>query len=282
MAAIEGSTELERLVSRSRLIGADRTLVLHGGGNTSTKLVETDHLGRERRVIRIKGSGSDLATITAADFPGLWLDDLLPLRERAAMTDEEMVAYLSRCLVEPDAARPSIETLLHAFLPAPHVDHVHADAICSLANAPDPRAAVRDALGPDVAVVDYLRPGFELSKRVADLADSRAVVLAHHGLVTWGSTHEESYELTRELVASASDYLGSHGESAETGEPDEQRPRPSPRPALGRAPRRARRRRRPAWLRRPPRCRATRGAAEHTRPHAQDRRPLGGPVGRHR
>ena len=143
MAAIEGSTELERLVSRSRLIGADRTLVLHGGGNTSTKLVERDHLGRERRVIRIKGSGSDLATITAADFPGLWLDDLLPLRERDAMTDEEMVAYLSRCLVEPDAARPSIETLLHAFLPAAHVDHVHADAICALANAPDPNAAVR-------------------------------------------------------------------------------------------------------------------------------------------
>ena len=98
-------------------------------------------------MIRIKGSGSDLATITATDFPGLWLDDLLPLREREAMTDEEMVAYLSRCLVEPDAARPSIETLLHAFLPARHVDHVHADAICALANAPDPAAAVRDALG---------------------------------------------------------------------------------------------------------------------------------------
>ena len=200
MAAIEGSTELERLVSRSRLIGADRTLVLHGGGNTSTKLVETDHLGRERRVIRIKGSGSDLATITAADFPGLWLDELLPLREREAMTDEEMVAYLSHCLVEPDAARPSIETLLHAFLPAAHVDHVHADAICALANAPDANAAVRDALGPDVAVVEYVRPGFELSCRVADLADARAVVLAHHGLVTWGETHEASYGLTLELV----------------------------------------------------------------------------------
>ena len=124
------------------------------------------------------------------------------------MTDEEMVAYLARCLVEPEAARPSIETLLHAFLPAAHVDHVHADAICSLANAPDPVAAVRDALGPDVAVVDYLRPGFELSKRVAELADARAVVLAHHGLVTWGDTHEESYGLTLELVERAGDYLG--------------------------------------------------------------------------
>jgi rhamnose utilization protein RhaD (predicted bifunctional aldolase and dehydrogenase)/NAD(P)-dependent dehydrogenase (short-subunit alcohol dehydrogenase family) len=220
MAAIQGDTELERLVSRSRLIGADRSLVLHGGGNTSTKLVETDHLGRERRTIRIKGSGSDLATITGADFPGLWLDDLLPLRERNAMTDEEMVAYLARCLVEPEAARPSIETLLHAFLPAPHVDHVHADAICSLANAPDTHAAVHDALGEDVAIVDYLRPGFELSKRVADLADARAVVLAHHGLVTWGETHEESYELTLELVARARAFLGESPEQPELGEPD--------------------------------------------------------------
>jgi rhamnose utilization protein RhaD (predicted bifunctional aldolase and dehydrogenase)/NAD(P)-dependent dehydrogenase (short-subunit alcohol dehydrogenase family) len=201
-------TELDRLVARSRLLGSDPTLVLYGGGNTSTKLVEADHLGRERRSIRIKGSGSDLATATAADFPGLWLDDLLPLREREAMTDEEMVAYLARCLVDPESPRPSIETLLHAFLPAAHVDHVHADAICSLANAPDPEAAVRDALGDEVAIVPYLRPGFELSKRVADLAGARAVVLAHHGLVTWGNTHEESYELTIELVARAREYLG--------------------------------------------------------------------------
>ena len=114
-----------------------------------------------------------------------------------------MVAYLTRCLVEPDAPRPSIETLLHAFLPAAHVDHVHADAICALANAPDPEAAVHEALGDDVAVVPYLRPGFELSKRVAELADARAVVLAHHGLVTWGETHEESYGLTLELVERA-------------------------------------------------------------------------------
>ena len=151
-------------------------------------------------MLRIKGSGSDLATIEARHFPGLRLDELLPLREREAMSDEEMVAYLARCLVEPDAPRPSIETLLHAFLPAAHVDHVHADAICALANAPDPEAAVHEVLGDDVAVVPYLRPGFELSKRVADLAGARAVVLAHHGLVTWGETHEESYGLTLELV----------------------------------------------------------------------------------
>ncbi|HEY3922799.1 MAG TPA: SDR family oxidoreductase [Gaiellaceae bacterium] len=201
-------SELEQLVERSRRLGSDPGLVLYGGGNTSTKLVEPDHTGRERRVIRIKGSGSDLATCEAKDFPGLWLEELLPLRGRDSMTDEEMVAYLSRCMVEPDAPRPSIETLLHAFLPAAHVDHVHADAICALANAPDPEAAVHDALGDDIAVVPYLRPGFELSKRVAGCADARAVVLAHHGLVTWGDSHDDSYELTRELVDRAAAYVG--------------------------------------------------------------------------
>ncbi len=214
VAAIAGDTELDKLVARSRLIGADPALVLHGGGNTSSKLVERDHLGREQRVLRIKGSGSDLATIEARHFPGLRLDDLEPLRERAAMSDEEMVAYLTRCLVEPDAPRPSIETLLHAFLPAAHVDHVHADAICALANAPDPAAAVEEALGADVAVVEYVRPGFELSCRVAELADRRAVVLAHHGLVTWGETHEESYDLTLELVARAGEYVRSRAGAA--------------------------------------------------------------------
>jgi rhamnulose-1-phosphate aldolase/alcohol dehydrogenase len=211
VSAITGETELERLVARSRLIGADRSLVLHGGGNTSTKLVERDHLGRERRTIRIKGSGADLATAEASHFPGLWLDELLPLRDREALTDGEMLAHLARSMVDPDAPRPSVETLLHAFLPAAHVDHVHADAICALANAPDPEAAVRDALGDDVAVVAYVRPGFELSCRVADLADRRAVVLAHHGLVTWGETHEESYGLTLDLVSRARDYIETRG-----------------------------------------------------------------------
>jgi rhamnulose-1-phosphate aldolase/alcohol dehydrogenase len=211
VSPIAGETELDRLVARSRLIGSDPALVLFGGGNTSSKILERDHLGRERWVLRIKGSGSDLATIERAQFAGVWLDDVLPLRERERLSDEEMLEYLGRCLVTADEPRPSIETLLHAFLPALHVDHVHADAICALANAPDPAAAVHDALGDDVAVVDYIRPGFELSRQVADLSDARAIVLAHHGLVTWGDTHEESYGLTLELVARAVDYLRERG-----------------------------------------------------------------------
>jgi rhamnose utilization protein RhaD (predicted bifunctional aldolase and dehydrogenase) len=204
---IPGETELERLVNRSRQIGADPALVVHGGGNTSTKTREVDHLGHERDVLRIKGSGTDLKTIGADGFPGLFLDELRPLQERAVMSDEEMVAYLAHCMVEPGSRRPSIETLLHAFLPARHVDHVHADVICALTNNPEPERHVHAALGPDVAVVPYFRPGFDLSRQVAELAGARAVVLAKHGLVTWAETHEESYGLTLQLVAQAEAYL---------------------------------------------------------------------------
>jgi rhamnose utilization protein RhaD (predicted bifunctional aldolase and dehydrogenase) len=218
--SVPGKTELQRLVNRSRLIGADPTLVVHGGGNTSSKIVETDHLGRERVVLRVKGSGTDLKTIGADGFPGLFLDELLPLRERAAMTDEEMVAYLAHCMVEPGSRRPSIETLLHAFLPARHVDHVHADAICALTNTPDAERHVREALGPDVALVPYIRPGFDLSRQVADLAGARAVVLDKHGLVTWGDNHEESYGTTLDLVARAEVYLAERERHHEAYAPD--------------------------------------------------------------
>ena len=202
---------LQGLVERSRRLGADPELVVHGGGNTSSKGWGVDHLGRRRRSLLVKGSGSDLATVVARDFPALWLDDLLAVQDREAMTDEEMVAYLMRCLADPTAGRPSIETLLHAFLPATHVDHTHADTICALTKTPDGPRHVAAALGDDVAYVPYVRPGFALSRLVGDLAGARAVVLAHHGLVTWGETHEESEGLTHELVDRADRYLWAKG-----------------------------------------------------------------------
>jgi rhamnulose-1-phosphate aldolase/alcohol dehydrogenase len=210
-AGIDARTELEALVQRSRRLGADTGLVVHGGGNTSSKTVEHDHLGRIRDVLRIKGSGTDLRTIAADGFPGLYLDELLPLRARGAMTDEEMVDHLARCMLDPGARRPSIETLLHAFLPARHVDHVHADAIVTLTNTRDGERHVREALGTGVAYVPYVRPGFALSKLVADLAERDAVVLAHHGLVTWGETHEQSEQRTLALVARAEEYIAARG-----------------------------------------------------------------------
>ncbi len=208
--AVDARAELDALVQRSRRLGADTDLVVHGGGNTSTKTREPDHLGRLRDVLRIKGSGTDLRTIAEDGFPGLYLDELLPLRRRERMSDEEMVEYLARCMLDPAARRPSIETLLHAFIPARHVDHVHADAIVTLTNTRDGEGHVREALGAGVAYVPYIRPGFALSKLVADLAGSEAVVLAHHGLVTWGETHEESVQRTLDVVRRAEEYVAAH------------------------------------------------------------------------
>jgi rhamnulose-1-phosphate aldolase/alcohol dehydrogenase len=222
VGAEAGATTLDQLVYRSRLIGSEPALVVHGGGNTSSKTVAADHLGNERRVLLIKGSGSDLASVTRSSFAHLYLDEMLALADREAMTDEEMVAYLRHCVAEPDAPRPSIETLLHAFLPAAHVDHVHADSICALTNGRDGDEAIRAALGPDVAVVPWLRPGFELSKRVSELRDAEAVVLVHHGLVTWGDTPEESYDRTLDLSQRAAAYLSRR----------RQQPRPATVPTL--------------------------------------------------
>src|SRR4029079_10998263 len=127
---------LDGLAYRSNLLGADRALANQGGGNTSAKETIVDHGGRETRVLWVKGSGTDLASITTAGFPGLRLDELLPLREREAMDDAAMVEYLLRSAIRPDQPRPSIETLLHAFIAAPHVDHTHPDAVIALTSTP--------------------------------------------------------------------------------------------------------------------------------------------------
>ena len=126
--------DLDLLVYQSRLIGADPSLVVWGGGNTSLKVTEQDFRGRETKVLRVKGSGSDMKSIQRQDFPALRMDDLLTVFERADMTDDEMVEYQTRCLLESNSPRPSIETLLHAFLPFTSVAHSHADAILSLTN----------------------------------------------------------------------------------------------------------------------------------------------------
>ena len=128
-------TTLAQLVARSRRLGADRSICNWGGGNTSAKAEEVDFRGWRTQVLWVKGSGSDLAACTEASFTGLLLDDLLPLLERERLSDSEMVKYLGHCFFEPGRPRPSIETLLHAFLPFAHIDHTHADATNSFACA---------------------------------------------------------------------------------------------------------------------------------------------------
>jgi rhamnulose-1-phosphate aldolase/alcohol dehydrogenase len=211
--------ELEALVYRSNLLAADRSVVNFGGGNTSLKVRIPDHTGRETTVLWVKGSGSDLATIEASGFTGLRLDEILPLADRAAMTDEEMVAYLARCQLDPAMPRPSIETLLHAFVPHRHVDHTHPDAIGAIVGALDGERLAEECFGADAVWIPYIRPGFALSKLVADAVegrpDAKIVLLAKHGLVTWGATAADSYAATLEAINRAAAFVAEHRRGGE-------------------------------------------------------------------
>ena len=157
--AARGLSELEALAYRSNLLASDRAIVNFGGGNTSAKMRETDHAGRETTVLWVKGSGSDLATIDAGRIhrPPARRD---PAAGGArAMTDEEMVAYLARCQLDPSMPRPSIETLLHAFVPHAHVDHTHPDAIGAIVGAVDGERLAAECFGSDAVWIPYIRPG---------------------------------------------------------------------------------------------------------------------------
>jgi len=204
---LRGLDLVDQLVQVSRWVGAETSLAVWGGGNTSVKLTESDLLGRPVRVLRVKGSGSDLKSVTRRDFPGVRLPEVLALLGRDDMGDQEMVDYLARCLQEPSAPRPSIETLLHGFLDAEAVIHTHADAIVALTNTECGREAVQALFGKDALWVPYRRPGFGLSREVwaavREHPAARGIVLEKHGLSTWGPTLKDAYLATIELVSRA-------------------------------------------------------------------------------
>ncbi|MBJ7894364.1 bifunctional aldolase/short-chain dehydrogenase [Bacillus atrophaeus] len=201
----------EELVYRSNLIGSDRAVCNWGGGNTSMKTYEKDFRGRDIEVMWVKGSGSDLATMKAHNFTGLKLEDIRPLIEREEMTDEEMVEYLAHCMIDSKHPRPSIETLLHAFLPYQHIDHTHPDAIISICCADNGKQIAEDIYGNRFVWVPYVRPGFTLSKMIAEgVANNphaELVLMEKHGLVTWGNTSAESYEKTISIINEAERYI---------------------------------------------------------------------------
>ncbi|HVR29301.1 MAG TPA: bifunctional aldolase/short-chain dehydrogenase [Thermoanaerobaculia bacterium] len=198
-------------VYTSRLIGSEPTLVMHGGGNTSVKSLHRDLFGDEIEAIHVKGSGWNLESIEPPGLPGLDLAYLRRLREVDELSDEEMVNQLRTHLFDASAPNPSVETLLHAFLPAKFVDHSHADAILALTNQERGQEWVIEALGDRVAIVPYVMPGFGLAKAAAQIRDenpaAEAMVLDLHGLFTWGETARESYERHVEYVTRAEAFL---------------------------------------------------------------------------
>jgi rhamnulose-1-phosphate aldolase/alcohol dehydrogenase len=202
---------LGEVLHASHLLGADRAVSNFGGGNTSAKGPSSDHTGATVATMWVKGSGCDLATMTARDFTPLRLDDTLLLFEREEMSDEEMVAYLARCQLDPAAPRSSIETLLHAFVPAPHVHHTHPDAINALACAQGGERLIAECFGADAAWIEYIRPGFTLARQVGAAVREnpalRLVVLAKHGLVVWGDSAEEAYRRTIAVINQAAEFV---------------------------------------------------------------------------
>jgi rhamnose utilization protein RhaD (predicted bifunctional aldolase and dehydrogenase)/NAD(P)-dependent dehydrogenase (short-subunit alcohol dehydrogenase family) len=204
--------EIALRVYTTRLLGRDPKLVLHGGGNTSVKTRLPDLLDDQTEVLCVKGSGWDLGNIEPAGLPAV---RLAPLRrvllERSALSDEEMVAVQRANLLDPVAPTPSVETLLHAFVPHAFVDHTHATAVLSLIDQPDGEAIAADLYDGRMGVVPYIMPGFALAKKSAEvfeaMPDACGLVLHKHGIFTFGASAQEAYERMIAMVSLAEAHL---------------------------------------------------------------------------
>jgi rhamnose utilization protein RhaD (predicted bifunctional aldolase and dehydrogenase)/NAD(P)-dependent dehydrogenase (short-subunit alcohol dehydrogenase family) len=203
--------DLALRVYTSRLIGAESNLVLHGGGNTSAKTTMTNILGEEVEVICVKGSGWDLGDIEPAGLPALDLDYLRKLRVLQGLSDEEMVNQFRTHLLDASAPTPSIETLVHAFLPHKFIDHTHADAIVTLTNQPEAARLLAEALGDRIAVLPFIMPGFPLALAMAELYEQNpeveAIILMNHGIFTFGDEARTAYDRMIDYVTRAEQYI---------------------------------------------------------------------------
>ncbi|MES9850574.1 MAG: bifunctional aldolase/short-chain dehydrogenase [Candidatus Thiodiazotropha sp. L084R] len=205
--------ELALRVYSSRLLGSDPALVLHGGGNTSVKILEQDLFGEEEQILYVKGSGWDLATIEEPGYTPVRMSHLLRLAELDSLGDSEMVNQLKTHQTKANAPTPSVEAILHALLPYKYVDHTHADAIITLTNTPQGEQRIRELYQNRVVVIPYVMPGFDLARTVAQHfpkqvhADTLGMVLMNHGLFTFGDDAQQSYERMIQLVDEAEQYL---------------------------------------------------------------------------
>ena len=192
------NADLALRVYTTRLLGSDPLLVLHGGGNTSVKTQTTDLLGHTLDVLCVKGSGWDMGNIEPAGLPAVRLQPLQDYRALPALSDEDMVNIQRSNLMDSTAPNPSVETLLHAFLPHKFIDHTHSTAILSLTDQPDGEALCREVFGDTMAYVPYIMPGFALAKAAAEVYEANphveGLILVKHGIFTFGATAKEAYE----------------------------------------------------------------------------------------
>ena len=195
----------------TRLLGSDCKLVLHGGGNTSLKTHACDFLGERIDVLRVKASGADMAAIEADDMPAVGLAPLRRLRALDTIADQELVAIERANLIDPKAPNPSVEVMLHAFLPHKFVDHTHATAVLSVIDQPDGEEKCAEVFGGRLAFVPYLMPGFGLAKKATEVFErakpSDGLILSKHGIVTYGESAREAYERMIEMVSLAEDFI---------------------------------------------------------------------------
>lgn len=198
-------------VYTTRLLGGDPRLVMHGGGNTSVKTQMQDMLGDSHQVLCVKGSGWDMAVIEPAGLPAVRLDPLRRLQELNRLSDEDMVAFQRANLLDAFAPNPSVETLLHAFLPHKFVDHTHSSAILAVSDQPDGQDICRRIFGPRMAIVPFIPPGFLLAKKAAEVfaqnPDVEGLILHKHGIFTFAETARQAYERMIEHVSLAEAFI---------------------------------------------------------------------------
>ena len=207
--AAQFAGDLGRRVYTSRLLGRDKSLVLHGGGNTSVKIDARDLLGREHAVLYVKGSGWDLELIEEAGFSPVRLDHLVDLAALETLSDPQMVNEMRTHMLRADAPTPSVEAILHAILPFKYVDHTHADAVLALTNTAGGEKRIRALYGDEVVVIPYVMPGFDLARLCAQIFPRErrpgtiGMVLMNHGIFSFGASARESYERMIALVGKA-------------------------------------------------------------------------------
>ncbi|HSV28960.1 MAG TPA: bifunctional aldolase/short-chain dehydrogenase, partial [Candidatus Omnitrophota bacterium] len=203
--------DLALRVYTTRLLGGDPRLVLHGGGNTSVKTTVKDLLGDDVPVLCVKGSGWDMGNIEPAGLPAVRMAELGKLRRLDALSDEDMVNFQRGNLIDSTSPNPSVETLLHAFLPHKFIDHTHSTAVLSVTDQPDGEEQCRALYGKRMGYVPYIMPGFALAKKAAEVFEQdpsvEGLILLKHGIFTFGATAREAYERMIEFVSMAEDRL---------------------------------------------------------------------------